>query len=222
MECQSVFPDREVELMDKPKGKAEVHNKLAEDLAQRILEQLDSAWCVKLKELKDLIEELLVHFRNLKGKQTIAGCKTWAEFCEKKLHRTDRAVRKMLAGGKPSKAKGQQSPAEQSSASPSAGGPSEASDEEGGEGGRERKQRKTTKQNPPLSKAEEERIAKDQAISKATGYLNRFDGKDFRMKLAEFWRELRNEMWDKIAPTGAKKPAATATLESVPESAEVA
>ncbi|HTA22658.1 MAG TPA: hypothetical protein VK763_03925 [Terriglobales bacterium] len=190
------------------KHKAQMHNKHAEDLAQRILEQLESAWCVKLKELKDEIEELLVHFRNLKGKQAIAGCKTWAQFCERKLHRTDRAVRKML---RPPQAKAQQRPAEQSSASPNAGGPSEASDESGEKEETEGRQRKTAKKTPPLSKPEEDRIAKDQAISKTIGYLNRFDGKEFRTKFVDFWHELRNEMWDKLAPAGAKKPPAMAT-----------
>jgi hypothetical protein len=180
--------------MNKPKKVgAQVHNKHAEDLAQRIQEQLDGAWCVKLKELKDELKELLGHFKKLKGKDRIAGCRTWAEFCEKKLHRTDRAVRKMLND---TNGKGQQNSAEQSSASPKTEEPSEAN-------------------------AYEQSIAKDQAISKTIGYLDRFDGKEFRTKFAEFWRELRNELWDKIAPAGAKKPAATAILESVPESAEV-
>jgi len=96
-------------------------NDQAENLASRILTELDAALCVKLKERKAEIEELRDYFKDLKGKETIAGCKTWAEFCEKKLHRTDRAVRKMLAAPKPSKAKEQQSSAEQSSADAVAG-----------------------------------------------------------------------------------------------------
>jgi hypothetical protein len=64
-------------------------------------------------------------------------------------------------------------------------------------------------------------IDKAKAVVAAIHYLNRFEGNEFRAKLAEFWRELRNELWDKIEPAGAKKPAATAALESVPEPAEV-
>jgi hypothetical protein len=91
-------------------------NNRAENLASRILTQRDAAICVKLRDLKSDVLELRGHFKNLKGKATIAGCKTWAEFCEKKLHRTDRAVRKMLAGSKLKQAKEPQGPAEQSSA----------------------------------------------------------------------------------------------------------
>lgn len=192
-----------------------MHSKHAEDLAQRILEQLDSAWCVKLKELKDEIEELLGHFKNLKGKDRIAGCRTWARFCLEKLHRTDRAVRKMLAAAN---AKAQQNSAEQSSASPK----TEERSESGEKKGTEDEQRRTAKEKSPLSKAEEERIAKGQAISKTVGYLDRFDSEEFRAKFAEFWREIRKEFGDKIASGGAKKPTATATLESVPEPMEVA
>jgi hypothetical protein len=88
----------------------------AEELASRILGQLDDALCVKLKELKDDLERLRDEFKDLNGGETIAGCKTWAEFCEKKLHRTDRAVRKMLAGAKSERPMEPQKPAEQSSA----------------------------------------------------------------------------------------------------------
>ncbi len=91
----------------------------AEKLAKHILEQLDGVLCSKLKELKVDLQELRSHFKVIKGKDRIAGCKTWEEFCKKKLHRTDRAVRKMLAGPKPKaepKAKAEQSSAKLSEA----------------------------------------------------------------------------------------------------------
>jgi hypothetical protein len=57
------------------------------------------------------------------------------------------------------------------------------------------------KETPPLSKADEEKIAKDQAISKTIGYLSKFDsGKEFRAKFADFVRELREEFLDNLAP----------------------
>jgi len=179
-------------------------NKHAEDLAQRLLAQLDGAWCVKLKERKTEIEELLVHFKNLRG-GTIAGCKNWDEFCQRKLHRTARAVRKMLADRKPSQANEQQSHAEQSSASPTAEEPFEAGDENSQKEGTESGQQKTAKEISPLSKVDEEkiaeRIARDQAVSKTTGYLSKFDSaKEFRAKFADFLRELREEFSDSLAP----------------------
>jgi len=65
------------------------------------------ALTAKLRELKPQIEELRKDFRKLKGTQEIAGCKTWKQFCKERLHRTDSAVRKLLAAG----GKGKQKPA---------------------------------------------------------------------------------------------------------------
>jgi hypothetical protein len=76
--------------------------------------------------------------------------------------------------------------------------------------------------NKPLGADAASTIDKSKAIVAAIHYLARYEGKAFRAKFAEFWRELRNELWEKATPAGAKKPAATATLESLPESAEVA
>lgn len=47
------------------------------------------------------IRQLRADFRALKRCETIMGCKTWTEFCEKVLKRTDRAVRYTIAGGNP-------------------------------------------------------------------------------------------------------------------------
>lgn len=56
---------------------------------------------VNLADLRPFVTELWNRFDLLKGNQTIAGCRTRKEYCEKVLHRTDRAVRYMLAGGNP-------------------------------------------------------------------------------------------------------------------------
>jgi hypothetical protein len=61
----------------------------AEKLAIQILKELDQAVCVKLRQLKPKLEKLRAHFKT-KG------------FCKKKLNRTDRAVRKLLAAEKSS------------------------------------------------------------------------------------------------------------------------
>jgi hypothetical protein len=193
-------------LSNKPSGEMEskAFLKEADKRADFVIAAM-GALTAKLREFKPQIEESRRDFRKLKGNQTIAGCKTWAEFCEKKLHRTDRAVRKMLADPKPSQANEQQSHAEQSSASPKAEEPSEAHDENGEKERTEGEQRKTAEETPPLSKADEEEIAeksaKDQAISKTIGYLSKFDsGKEFRVKFADFVSELREEFSDNLAP----------------------
>ena len=74
----------------------------AEKLARQVLEELDQAVCVKLRQLKPKLERLRAHFKTKGGTEQIAGCKTWKEFCKKKLNRTDRAVRKLLAAEKSS------------------------------------------------------------------------------------------------------------------------
>lgn len=72
----------------------------AEQLASHILKALDESFCLKLRELKPEIEKLRAHFKNLGKSEQIAGCKTWKEFCRVKLHRTDRAVRLLLASNR--------------------------------------------------------------------------------------------------------------------------
>jgi hypothetical protein len=64
---------------------------------------------------------------------------------------------------------------------------------------------------------------KNKALTEAGKYLDQFEaGKPFRAKFAGYWRELRSKFWQKIAPVGAKKPVATATLELEPEAMEAA
>ena len=73
----------------------------AEALASCILNALDEALCIKLRDLTPQLEELRSHFKELKkygGR--IVGCKTWDEFCRKRLHRTRRAVNMLLCGAK--------------------------------------------------------------------------------------------------------------------------
>jgi hypothetical protein len=72
----------------------------AEMRARRILSRIDSI-SAKLKTLEDDIRALWLDFDNLKAGETILGCATKKEFCEKKLHRTPRAIQYMLAGGNP-------------------------------------------------------------------------------------------------------------------------
>ena len=75
-------------------------NEGAEALASQVLEQID-AICIKLRELKPQLEQLRGCFQGLsKSKGTIAGCRTWNEFCTTKLHRTRRAVNGLLSGAK--------------------------------------------------------------------------------------------------------------------------
>jgi hypothetical protein len=53
---------------------------------------------VQFRKLLPFVKELRARFAALpRGHANIAGCKTWTEFCHKRLDRTDAAVRKALA-----------------------------------------------------------------------------------------------------------------------------
>lgn len=91
--------------------------------------------------------------------------------------------------------------------------------------GWQREKRITKEQGNKRSFHEQEELLltmfKNKALTEAGKYLDQFEaGKPFRAKFAEYWRELRSKFWQKIAPVGAKKQAATATLE--PEAMEAA
>jgi hypothetical protein len=66
-------------------------------LAAEILGHLNGVMTKKLRELKPQLQELRLCFTKLGKRNRIEGCRTWAQFCSEKLHRTDRAVRKLLA-----------------------------------------------------------------------------------------------------------------------------
>ena len=72
----------------------------AEMRARSILSRIESI-SAKLKTLEADIRLLWIDFDNLKAGETILGCATKKEFCEKRLQRTPRAVRYMLDGGNP-------------------------------------------------------------------------------------------------------------------------
>lgn len=65
-----------------------------EALAQKV-----AAAFARLADHKDDIQRLWVEFENLQSGETIMGCSTKTEFCEKVLGRSIRAVRYMLDGG---------------------------------------------------------------------------------------------------------------------------
>ena len=75
----------------------------AEMRARSILSRMESL-AAKLKTLEADIRLLWIDFDNLKAGETILGCATKKEFCEKRLHRTPRAIQYMLAGGNTNRA----------------------------------------------------------------------------------------------------------------------
>ena len=75
----------------------QVRVKHYENLAKKILGEVDGVITLKIRELKDELTELREGFRTSKPKQSISGCKTWDKFCTSKLHRTKRAVNLLLA-----------------------------------------------------------------------------------------------------------------------------
>jgi uncharacterized Zn-finger protein len=69
-----------------------------EALAQRVADVVNGAF-TKLAAAKDDIDNLWIEFRFLPKGETIMGCATKTEFCEKVLGRSIRAVQYMLDGG---------------------------------------------------------------------------------------------------------------------------
>ena len=66
--------------------------KLAEEVAVEF-----GTFCAKLRDLKPKIDKIRSHFRaNSRGSVMLAGCRTFREFCEKRLHRCEQTVYKML------------------------------------------------------------------------------------------------------------------------------
>lgn len=69
-----------------------------ENLARRIVDSCEKL-TVTLKDLKPDIQQLWLEFDLLQNSETILGCKTKTQFCERYLHVTLRAVEYMLVGG---------------------------------------------------------------------------------------------------------------------------
>ena len=68
-----------------------------EQLARRVIRQV-RALTPKLKDLEADLRRLWVAFERLRPNEKILGCRTKAQFCEKKLRRTPAAVRYLLYG----------------------------------------------------------------------------------------------------------------------------
>ncbi len=67
--------------------------KLAADVTTEFL-----GACGKLRELKPKIELIRTYYKeNVRGSVTLAGCRTFRDFCKMHLHRTRQAVYKMLS-----------------------------------------------------------------------------------------------------------------------------
>jgi hypothetical protein len=71
-----------------------------EALAEKVASAFQSAFS-KLEEHKADIEKLWKEFECLRSGETIMGCKTKTEFCQKVLGRSIRAVQYLLSGGNP-------------------------------------------------------------------------------------------------------------------------
>jgi len=67
----------------------------AEELASFVEKEFNGC-CQKLRDLKPQIEAVREAFKTLTGSKTIADCRSFPEFCEKKLNRTKQAVYAML------------------------------------------------------------------------------------------------------------------------------
>jgi len=72
-------------------------NSEIEKLAEEVAAHFETV-CAKLSELRPKVEKIKSYFReSIRGSVTLAGCRSFREFCEKRLHRCEQTVYKMLA-----------------------------------------------------------------------------------------------------------------------------
>jgi hypothetical protein len=164
-----------------------------EQLAKRVIRQV-RALTPKLRELEADLRRLWVAFENLPKGEKILGCRTKAQFCEKKLNRTPRAIQHLLYGRT-----------------------TEQRIERAGEFAVERANnvriptQEILPSNPrpvtdlptlvTLSKKAPVELtaddaaerAKKEAMHRMVAYLDRFEGQEFETKLDEFIRDLRTK-----------------------------
>jgi protein gp37 len=93
-----------VRLMTPAQCRVHAQGMQSEQIAEYVVKNGWVDVLVRLKQLKPYLEVLWDRFDDLKGTETIAGCRTKAEFCNKRLHRSIRAVQYMLYGRTPEKA----------------------------------------------------------------------------------------------------------------------
>ncbi len=68
-----------------------------ERLAEEVTTQFSTV-CVKLKELRPKIEQIRSYFQeNIRGSVTLSGCRSFREFCERRLHRREQTVYRLLS-----------------------------------------------------------------------------------------------------------------------------
>jgi hypothetical protein len=88
----------------RPIVKREKLAKKVEKLAVEAFTMYEQSW-KKLSELRPMIAQLREQFIQLKPGEKIAGCRTWTEYCQRVLHRTDRRIRQILKGANPASEK---------------------------------------------------------------------------------------------------------------------
>jgi hypothetical protein len=68
-----------------------------EKIAEEVAAEFGTV-CAKLSELRPKVEKIQLYFReSVRGSVTLAGCRSFREFCEKRLRRCEQTVYKMLA-----------------------------------------------------------------------------------------------------------------------------
>lgn len=161
-----------------------------EQLARRVISQV-RALTPKLKDLEADLRRLWVVFEKLPKGEKILGCRTKAQFCQKKLHRTPRAIQHLLYGRTTEqrieragefaveRANNVRTPLEILSRNPGAVAdlPTLA----------------TLPKKAPVELTTDDAAesAKKEAMHRMVAYLDRFEGQEFETKLDEFMKDLR-------------------------------
>jgi hypothetical protein len=160
-----------------------------EQLARRVIRQV-RALTPKLKELETDLRRLWVAFEKLPKGDKILGCSTKAQFCQKKLHRTPRAIQHLLYGRT----------AEQREERASEFAVERANNVRIETAPKDEKTSPDPADVPPpkkpaasveLSADKVTALAKGEAVYKMVAYLDRFEGTEFETKLNEVVNDVR-------------------------------
>jgi hypothetical protein len=184
-------PDQETPMKGRknhsPRGQATIMTN--SQLAKRVIRQI-RALTPKLKELEADLRRLWVAFERLKPGQKILGCKTKVQFCEKKLHRTPRAIRHLLYGRtieeRPALAEQMKVERERNNV------PLEPEQEILPPGPVVPPPKKPVVSVPiELGTDDAATMARAEAMHRMVAYLDRFEGEEFEVRLDAFIKDLR-------------------------------
>jgi hypothetical protein len=162
-----------------------------ETLAKRVIRQI-RALTPKLKDLETDLRRLWVAFEKLPKSEKILGCRTKAQFCEKKLRRTPRAIQHLLYG-RTAEQRTERAAEFAVERANIVRTPTQEILSPGSMADLPTLATLPKKAPVELTADDAATIAKNEAMHRMVAYLDRFEGQEFENKLSEFIKDLRTK-----------------------------